>query len=191
MIITALATLLIGQGAAAVVCPMTAEASPATGKAIDYNGVRYTMCCGGCDGAFKKDPAAALKNEKLKGKLVGVSLFDPVSGARIEEKNAKGGSADFNGVRYYFANADEKKEFDAEPKKFATAPKKDALFCAVMGHEVKDYASAGGYVNVGDTRYYVCCGDCLEAMKKDPAGMAAKAKNVKAPGALDAPVKKG
>jgi YHS domain-containing protein len=195
MIITAIATMLLGQGAVAaapvLACPIMGSNSPATGKAIDYNGVRYVMCCGGCPEPFKKDPTTALKNEKLKGKLVGVSLFDPVSGARIEAKNAKS-FADYNGIRYYFANDDEKKAFDAEPKKFTAAPKKEALYCAVMGHDLKDYATAGGYVDVEETRYYVCCADCLAAMKKDAPALVAKAKSaVKAPGAMDAPVKKG
>jgi YHS domain-containing protein len=191
MITIAIATLLLGQGAAAVVCPMTGEASPATGKAVDYNGVRYTMCCGGCDGPFKKDPVTALKNEKLKGKLVGVSLFDPVTGLRITEKAAKG-YADFNGVRYYFANADEKATFEKDAKKLTAVPAKEALFCPVMGHELKDYATSGGYVDFENVRYYTCCADCSAAMKKDPAAVAGKAKAaVKAVTAVDAPAKKG
>src|SRR5688572_22186323 len=119
MITLAIASLILTQGATVVACPISGSASPTTGKAIDYSGIRYTMCCGGCDAPFKKDPAKSLKSEALKGKLVGVSLFDPVSGARIIEKAAKGGFSDFDGVRFYFANADEKKAFDAEPKKFA------------------------------------------------------------------------
>jgi len=171
------------------VCPMTGEASTDAGKSVDYNGVRYTMCCGGCDAPFKKDPAAALKSDKLKGKVVGVSLFDPVSGARIEAKDAKS-SVDFAGTRYFFSSVDERKEFDADPKKFTATPKQDALFCAVMGHELKDYATAGGYADIEGTRYYTCCTDCLAQLKKNPA-LAAKAKNaVHAPVAMDAPVKK-
>jgi YHS domain-containing protein len=190
MITLAIASLVLGQGAAAVVCPMTGGASPSTGKAVDYNGVRFTMCCGGCDAPFKKDPAKALKSDALKGKLVGVALFDPVSGARITEKSAKGGFSDFDGVRFYFANADEKKAFDAEPKKFAKAPEKEALYCAVMGHELKDYSTAGGYVDVESVRYYTCCADCTAALKKDPS-LVAKAKSaVKPVAAMDAPVKK-
>jgi YHS domain-containing protein len=191
MITFAIATLILGQGAAAVVCPMTGGASPTDGPGVDYKGVRYTMCCGGCPGGFKKDPAAALKNEKLKDKLVGVALFDPVSGLRVNEKGAKGGFSDFNGVRYYFVNADEKKSFDANPKTFTKMPEKEALFCAVMGHGLKDYSSAGGYVDFENVRYYTCCADCQTAMKKDAATFAAKAKNaVKASSAMDAPVKK-
>jgi YHS domain-containing protein len=191
MITLAIASLILTQGAAVTVaCPMTGEASPSTGKAVDYNGVRYTMCCGGCDTPFKKDPAKALKSETLKGKLVGVSLFDPVSGARITEKAAKGGSTDFEGVHYYFASADEKKAFDAEPKKFTKPVEKEALYCVVMGHELKDYATAGGYVDIENVRYYTCCMDCNAALKKDPS-LAAKAKSaVKPLAAMDAPVKK-
>ncbi len=190
MITLAIASLILAQGSAAVVCPMTGGASPETGKAVDYNGVRYTMCCGGCDGPFKKDPQKSLKNEALKGKLVGISLFDPVSGARITEKAAKGVSSDFNGIRYYFASTDDKAKFDAEPKAFTKAPEKEALYCAVMGHELKDYATAGGYVDLANVRYYTCCAGCNTALKKNPA-LADKAKSaVKPVAAMDAPVKK-
>ncbi len=190
MITLAIASLILAQGSAAVVCPMTGGASPEMGKAVDYNGVRYTMCCGGCDAPFKKDPAKSLKSEALKGKLVGISLFDPISGARITEKAAKGGFSDFDGVRFYFASTDSKSKFDAAPKTFAKAPEKEALYCVVMGHDLKDYATAGGYVDIETVRYYTCCADCNAALKKNPS-LAAKAKSaVKAVAAMDAPVKK-
>jgi YHS domain-containing protein len=190
MITLAIATLILGQSAS-VVCPISGGATKADGPAIDYKGVRYTMCCNNCPTAFKNDPATALKNEKLKDKLVGVALFDPVNGLRINEKGAKGGYSDFSGVRYYFLTADEKKSFDAAPKSFTKMPEKEALYCAVMGHALKDYSSAGGYVDFENVRYYTCCADCQAAMKKDPSGFAAKAKaEVKASAAMDAPVKK-
>jgi YHS domain-containing protein len=188
MITILFASIALGPGA--LTCPMTGESITKSFADIDYNGVRYSMCCGGCPDAFKKDPATALKNEKLKDKTVGVSLFDPVSAVRVVEKDAKGGSEDFNGVRYYFQNAEDKTAFDAEPKKFTATPKKELLYCAVMGHPIKDYATAGGYVDVAETRYYVCCPDCLAALKKDPQSIIAKVQDkVKAPLAMDAPKK--
>jgi YHS domain-containing protein len=188
MVTTLIASLLLTQGA--LVCPMTGEEISKSAADIDYNGVRYSMCCGGCPDAFKKDPAKALANKSLEGKLVGIALFDPVSGARVEEKNAKGGSEDYKGIRYFFQTAEDKSAFDADPKKFSAAPKKELLFCAVMGHELKDEATAGGYVDFEETRYYVCCADCLAALKKDTKALVAKvqAKAV-TPVAMNAPKK--
>ncbi len=194
MLSTVIASLLVSFAAQgpALHCPVTGEAVPASAKAsVDYNGVRYTPCCAGCAGPMKKDPVKMLKSEKLKGLVVGVGLFDPVTGLRVNAKEAKGGFSDFEGVRYMFASADSKKAFDAEPKKFGIQPEKEALFCAVMGHEVKDYASAGGYVDHAGTRYYVCCAGCMGPMKKDAAALAAKAaKEVKKPAVMDSPKEK-
>lgn len=162
--------------APAVVCPVSHEASPADGKKVDYNGVRYTMCCGDCDKMFTKEPAKALSDKGLEGKLVGVALFDPVSGARIEQKAAKA-SSDYKGIRYFFLTSDEKTTFDGAPDTYATAPKKEALWCAVMGHAVDDYATAGGYVDLDGTRYYVCCTDCLAKMKVQAKALAPSAKD--------------
>jgi len=187
MITTIIASMMLQGG---LVCPITGEAISTSAADIDFNGVRYSTCCGGCPDEFKKDPAKALKNKALDGKTVGVSLFDPVSGTRIEAKNAKGGTEDYKGVRYFFASAEDKKAFDADPKMYAAAPKKEVLYCLVMGHPVKDEASAGAYVDFEGTRYYTCCADCQAAMKKDMAAFAAKAGDkAKAPVAVDAPKK--
>jgi YHS domain-containing protein len=170
---------------------MSGEAITKTAGDIDYNGVRYGTCCAGCPEAFKADPAGALKSKRLENKTVGTSLFDPVTGLRIEPKNAKGGSEDYKGIRYYFASEENKKSFDADPKMYAAAAKKEVLYCAVMGHAVKDYASAGGYVTVEETRYYVCCGSCLNVFKEKSKEIAAKVQDkAKVPAAFDAPKSK-
>jgi YHS domain-containing protein len=162
-------------------CPIMLSSSPATGPKVDYNGMRYIFCCAGCDDMFIKDPQKALKNEKLKGKLVGYSLFDPVSGARLEVKDSKGHS-DFNGYRYYFQSAANKAAFDKEPKKYTVAPTKEVLMCGVGGHEVDSYEGSGGYVDHNGVRYYVCCPSCHPKMKAEPAKYAAKVeKHIQAP----------
>ncbi|MDR3692391.1 MAG: YHS domain-containing protein [Fimbriimonas sp.] len=178
-----------GQDAKPVVCPMTAEEVSVPFASIDFAGTRYSMCCGGCPDGFKKDPAAALKSDKLKGKTVGIFLFDPVSNKRIEPKNAAGGSSDYKGTRYLFATADEKAKFEANPKDFVKQkPTKEVLYCVVAGEAIKNYASAGGYVDIGTTRYYTCCANCLAKLKADPATYSAKgADHTKDPAAIDAP----
>ena len=112
------------------------------------------------------DPAKALKNESLKGKTVGTSLFDPISGKKIIEKDAKGWS-DYEGVRYLFASPENKAAFDAEPKKHGAQPKMEALKCAVLGKTVT-YASADGFADYNGVRYYTCCGGCTPMLRADP-----------------------
>ena len=190
MIVTPLiaAIALFAPQGPSLVCPTTGEAVAKAASSIDYAGVRYGTCCAGCDGPFKKDPAKALKSPALKGKTAGVSLFDPVTGLRLDAKAARGGSSDFGGVRYLFASAENKKAFDAEPKKYGTSPAKEALFCPVMKHEVASYAASGGYVDHEGVRYYVCCGGCMDGLKADPAKFVANASAaVKAPVAKNAP----
>jgi YHS domain-containing protein len=147
-------------------CPVMGSAVPANAKGIDYAGVRYYICCGGCDTTFAKDPVKYSK--AAEGKTIGMSLFDPVSGERVEAKKGKG-PLDVKGVRYYFTSDEDMATFKADTDKYTKMPKKEVVFCPVMNHEVENYAMAGGYVDYEGVRYYVCCGDCLATMKKEPA----------------------
>ena len=175
------------QKLAPVFCPVTGEEVSMSAGTIDYAGVRYETCCAGCPEEFKKNPAKALKSAALKGKTVGVFLFDPISNARITGQTSKA-SSDYKGVRYLFTSTEEKATFDATPAKFLKAPTKEVLFCAVAGHAIKNYASAGGYQDINGTRYYTCCADCLAKLKADHK-LATKApeSKVKNPMAMDAP----
>lgn len=132
----------------------------------DYNGVRYWYCCNGCKAAFEKDPAAALKSDKLKGKTSGVFLFDPVSGARLDHDKAIKESSDFGGVRFLFASAANKAAFDKDPKKYGTLPQKEALYCAVGKEAVASYEAASGFVDHKGVRFYMCCGGCEKDFAK-------------------------
>ena len=182
------AVMATGQNAKPIVCPMTAEAVGTPFASIDFAGTRYEMCCGCCPDGFKKDPAAALKSDKLKGLTVGTFLFDPISNKRIEQKDAKCGSSDFKGTRYLFASADEKAKFDANPKSFVKSPTQEVLYCAVAGHAINNYSVAGGFLDIGNTRYYTCCANCLAKLKADPSAYTSKATDqVKTPVAVDAP----
>lgn len=175
MITSLIATLAIGAMAPAdLSCPVMGSAVPANAKGVDYGGVRYLMCCAGCDGTFAKNPTKYTK--AAEGKTIGYSLFDPVSGIRVDSKKAKG-TMDFGGVRYYFASEDDLAAFKADSKKYTKAPEKEVLYCAVMGHAIEDYATAGAYVDIKGIRYYTCCGDCQAEMKKAPDGFTSKVKD--------------
>lgn len=176
--------VLSNQGAP-LVCPVQGEPVGKSGPTVDYNGVRYRFCCPGCDVTFKKDPAKQLKSDAIKGKVVGEAMFDPVAGTRLFGEDAKA-SSDHEGVRYHFVSTANRDAFLADPKKFSVAPQKEVLYCSVMMHDIANYNEAGGYVDHGDTRLYVCCGDCLAALKKDTKKFADKvAAKAKAPKALE------
>ena len=170
-----------------LVCPVTGEEVTMSAGSVDFAGTRYLTCCGGCPEELKKNPTAVLKSDKLKGKTFGEFLFDPISNARITEKAAKA-SSDYKGTRYFFASVEEKATFDATPAKFTKTPAKEVLFCAVAGHAIKNYASAGGFLDINGTRYYTCCANCLAKLKADNTlASKAPAAQLKKPSAMDAP----
>jgi len=154
-------------------CVVTAEEVDKPNAVLDYKGVRYITCCGGCKAPFLKNPETVLKSEKTKGVLLGESLFDVTTGLRIEAKKAKAWE-DYAGVRYYFATEKGKATFDADPKKATVRPEKELVFCTVMGHEIKNLSDSGGYVDNANVRYYACCGDCMDKLRSGISDFAAK-----------------
>lgn len=188
MLLTVLASLVLSLAPqdGGLSCPVLGAPANPTNQGIDYNGVRYKFCCGGCDAAFMKDPAAVLKDEKIKGKTVGVALFDPISGKRIDEKKFKA-SSDFNGTRFLFESAENKAIFDLDPKKHGAMPKYESLICPIK-QKVVTYATADGFVDYDGVRYYTCCGSCTPMARADGAKFiaadkkdAAKPKPVRSP----------
>jgi YHS domain-containing protein len=163
------ASLVMLQGVSGpVLCPVMGGPVVKGAEASDFAGVRYSYCCAGCREAFEKEPATYLSAAVKEGKVIGVSLFDPVSRRRIDAGKAKGGSSDFEGVRYAFDSADGKKAFDADPKRFGGAPALDSLICPVDKGSVKEYAKAGGYVDLEGVRYYFCSAGCEAKYAADP-----------------------
>lgn len=60
----------------ALYCPVGKEAVETYAKSsgyVDYEGVRYYMCCGGCEGPMKKDPAKVVGNAKTYVKAPGIA----------------------------------------------------------------------------------------------------------------------
>jgi YHS domain-containing protein len=137
---------------------------PAT--SLSYGGAMFGTCCGGCGDPFAKDPKGAIAKAAKANKAIGVFQYDPISGARINAKKAAGYS-DYKAYRYFFASADEKKQFDATPAKYVTEVKSEAYFCPVMKHATTS-DKAGAYADYKGVRYYTCCGDCLKAFNKNP-----------------------
>jgi YHS domain-containing protein len=173
---------------AGLVCPMSGETLSADSKAVDLNGVRYRFCCASCVAGFKKDPAGALKKASEKKWLVGVSVFDVVSGRKLTPQNAKGGFSDYEGTRFYFQNMMNKQAFDAGPQKFGAIPDKASTICPVMGVELTNTYSAPGFADFEGVRYFACCETCLPQLRANPGRFAASAAGkVGAPKAYDVP----
>ncbi len=173
-------------------CPINLEPVTKGTPVTDYNGVRFTYCCGGCDAEFIKAPQAALEKAAKAGKTVGVFLFDPVSQKPIDSEKAAGGSSDYKGVRFFFSSTEDKTTFDKSPAKFGVLPKKEALFCPINKAPVASYDKASGYGDYEGTRYYFCCAGCDTPFAKDPAKFAPDAKDyVKAPKAIKPTTKDG
>jgi len=165
--LVSLVSLASGHASDSMHCVVLGDAYVKAAETIDYKGVRYGTCCGGCGGDFIAKPDAILAEDAKKNFLVGMSLFDPVSGVRIEAK-ADAANSIYKGVKYYFSTTDEKAKFDATPAQFTAAPMKEVLHCPVQNDAIANYAAAGGYVDVAGVRYYVCCASCLSMLNKDP-----------------------
>lgn len=161
-------------------------------QSSDFKGVRYYFCCDGCKPQFDKDQAKFLKDDKNKGKITGMALFDPVTTKRAEADKAATHS-DYNGTRYFFATGEEKQTFDKEPVKYALVPKKEVLFCPVSNEIVESYTKAPDYSDFKDTRYYFCCDGCKPQFDKNPGkylqGLDARIKAAQQKKATEAPDK--
>ncbi len=180
----AFASLSVGFIGSDVQCAVQPDpVNPKMGM-YDYAGVRYGTCCAGCVAPFTKDPVKFIKAAAEANRTIGIALFDPMTGARIDAKKAPGGYSDFKGTRYFFATAASKTTFDTTPAKFAVTTAKEALYCPVMGHAVENYASAGAIADFDGVRYYLCCTDCLGTFKASPGQYAAKASAKAAPAKL-------
>lgn len=154
-------------------CVKTLAAIAKPAERIDYRGIRYGTCCEGCAAAFVNNPDTWLKTAAEKGVLVGYSLFDVVTGARVIAL-PRTPFSDYKAVRYYFKSDEDKTQFDADPYKFATAPKQELMYCSVQDQVIKKETDSAGYVDVDGARYYVCCGVCFSAITKDPTHYTSK-----------------
>lgn len=156
------------------VCPVMGQPVREGNKSVEYAGNLYGSCCPGCEDKFAADPKKYIKEAVEKKRLIAYSLFDPISRKRIEAKKSKA-KTDYMGTRYYFESEANLKAFLKDPKKISKVPAKESMKCPVMGTKIASYSKAvGGYVDHGDTRYYICCAVCAPKMAKDPEKYASK-----------------
>lgn len=160
-----------------IVCPVRGEPIDSKGKHVEFGSNKYWFCHSNCSSLFKKDPARYVKAAKVSGKTVGVCLFDPVSHERVEVSMAKGGTTDFEGVRYPFTSEDNKLVFKRSPSKFARVPSRESLFCVVSGEKAVTPGKAASYVDFKDVRYFVCCVGCDDTFLKSREENALKSRD--------------
>lgn len=164
MIITTLSSLVLAGLQSGLACPIMGGPANLKLAPSDYQGVRYSYCCEGCKETFDKDPKKGISKIAKMPSPAGYSLFDPVSGTRTKLGTVY---ADFKGVRYPFASAENKAAFEKEPARYATAPEKEAYTCVVQKTPIE--ATAFAYQDVDGVRYYFCCQGCQGAFKANPA----------------------
>lgn len=181
-------TLSATQGPIPLSCAVAAEPAVASAGNYDFAGSRYGFCCPGCPSSFATNPHSAIVEAIKGGRTIGESLYDPVSGVLFTKDVKKVASIDFKSTRFWFSSEGNKAKFEANPTIYGVAPEKEAMYCSVMGHGLKGYATAGAYADHDKVRYYFCCPDCLAQFKADPAKYAKSAeKYVAVPKASKSP----
>lgn len=188
MFATLLAAALLAPTGPALSCAvMLDHAAKVDGPSTEYAGLRVSYCCPGCKGKFEAKPAEHLKKAAEAKKVIATSLFDPVTGRRLEKDGIEG-TFDYQGVRWQFSSTDSLDAFKKEPKTYAKLPEKEALFCPVMKSEIASPSEAVAYEDYEGVRYYICCGGCVGKFAGDPAKFAPNAASyVKPTGAHQEP----
>jgi YHS domain-containing protein len=148
------------------VCPVTGKPVARDAKMVDVNGIRFKFCSQDCVAKFKQDPLSIFKSARDKGWLVGVGVFDPVSGRKLTPQTARGGSSDYKSVRFAFLRSENKADFDSNPATYGAVPDKWLPYCPVMGIELVHTYGASGYADLDGVRYFACCDQCWPRLKQ-------------------------
>jgi YHS domain-containing protein len=90
---------------------------------IVHNGIRYELCCKGCEKAFAKKPDTFLAKLPNKGKIVeGTNTTCPVMGGKVNKKVF----TVHNGKKVYFCCPGCDKTFEKDPEKYKAKLKANA-----------------------------------------------------------------
>lgn len=188
-LLAAVAMVPATSGDGPIKCAVMHSPTNEKSVAIEYAGNKYPMCCGGCPAAFSKEPKKFIETAAKSGETIGETMFCPVSGEKLDWSKVKA-SMDYKGMRYGFCCDSCKGTFEKDPAKYAKAPVKESLVCPGSGETIKAYSEAAGFVDNGGVRYYTCCPDCFEKLRKDTAKVLGEGKaKVTAPVAIAAPKK--
>jgi YHS domain-containing protein len=107
-------------------CPVmtTDEIDPNASATVDYKGVKIYLCCDGCVGKFKRDPAAYLDPKIIPG-LADMELpkrdieqmYCPV--LKDRKVSSKDPSTTYKGVKVYFYSDLARERFLKDPERYA------------------------------------------------------------------------
>lgn len=90
---------------------------------VIHNGVRYELCCKGCEKAFPKNPDKFLAKLPNNGKIVeGTNTKCPVMGGAVNKKVF----TVYNGTKIYLCCPGCDKTFDKDPEKYLAKIKPSA-----------------------------------------------------------------
>lgn len=161
----------------AIVCAVSGDPIDTESKHFDVNGIRFAVCRPDCEAEFRKAPFSWLVKSAREGRIVGIGVFDPISGKRLTPQTARGGTSDFGGVRFAFSTPANKAVFDAEPKRYGTIPEKSSETCPIMGVKLGPLFLAPAFRDIDGVRYFACCEQCMPKLLSErytPANRDAK-----------------
>ncbi len=154
-------------------CPVMGNPVNFAVKTMTDQGPVY-FCCPMCIPKLEKDPKAYAEKVAAQraalAKRPRVQVSDPVSGKPIDKKVV----LEQKGQKIYFASADDKKTYEADPAKYAAKLADSYTYqtrCPVSGEEIDPAAFSD--LPTGQ-RIYFCCMDCPKELLADPAKFAPK-----------------
>jgi P-type Cu+ transporter len=125
---------------------------------LTEGGKTYYVCCGGCEGKFKAEPAKFAKLTDLRTEKI-------VLQRKLDAVNAELATMEAGG----------EKKAQATPKPAAATTAAAALHCAITDEVIESAEKAGGKVEHAGKTYYFCCPGCVSKFNSDPAKYAKEA----------------
>ncbi len=154
-------------------CPVSGKPADLARKLATDDGAVY-FCCGGCEKAYKADPAKyadkVAEQRKALAAMDRVQVICPLSGKPANPKVF----AEVNWEKVAFCCEGCKGKYEADPAKYQA--RLDASYsyqtlCPVMDEAISPKA----FVDLADgRRIYFCCQECEKELLKDPAKYAPK-----------------
>lgn len=159
MILTALLGLAISLPAQATevakmpetMCPVM-KGRPTTSRfAVDYGPFRTYVCCDTCVRTFRDSPGRYMEQSARQGTKVGIILFHPQTGGRLDPKTA----ASFQELGSFFAPLKAgMPDVDAKALSWEVIPRHECLTCPITTKELASSGQAAGYVDLEGVRVY-------------------------------------
>ncbi|MCA0360552.1 MAG: hypothetical protein LCH41_05815 [Armatimonadetes bacterium] len=159
MILTALLGLAISLPAQTseiakmpeTMCPVM-KGRPTTSRfAVDYGPFRTYVCCDTCVRTFRDSPGRYMEQAGRQGTKVGIILFHPKTGERLDPKAANR----FQELGSFFAPLKSgMPDVDSSLLSWEVIPRQECLTCPITGKELACSGQAAGYLDLEGLRVY-------------------------------------